>query len=176
MKNSMKKQLRMLKKINTDYSRAEPEVIGRRPLHESLARLCVAWTPVCHVLFIVLGFVFIALPSFNGKWLSIVSNINFLRCLYEQFSSVGFVTLSCYAILFLGIIYPLSKIDGAETSNRGYPINIRAVDSFRQVIDAELYPIAREEELVFFVEIGMSFFMASVWWMLVFGLLSYAIK
>lgn len=164
-----KEQWRKMYGIREPKDPADPDVVGRRKLHETIARWEIKWLGPLHVISGLLAFLIVLLPAFSKSWKSLVTMAPIIASIQKEFSSFGGIAIFLLAIGLFCYFYPASKIDGKNYSEYGYPINMSHVRSSRSVINGELYPRTKIEERIFWIDSFGGLWGASVGWFALFG-------
>ena len=152
MKQLSKEQWRRLHGIREPKDPADPNVVSRRTLHESIVRWEIKWINHLHLVSSSLAFVIVLFPAINKTWYGLIVSIPFFGWVHKEFSSLGCILVASLAVGLFFYFYSASKIDGKSFSEYGYPINISHVRSAKNIIFADLYPRTRLEEKVFLAD------------------------
>jgi hypothetical protein len=176
MKQLSKEQWRKIHGIKEPKDPADPNVLSRRTLHESIVQWELKWINRLHLAFGPLAFAIVLFPVINKTWYGFVVSIPVVSWIHREFSIFGGVLISSLAVGLFFYFYSASKIDGKSFSEYGYPINLSHVGSPQDVVHGDLYPRTRLEEKVFFADSAGGIWLATVMWFVLFGGISILIK
>lgn len=169
MKQLSKGQWRKIHGIRPPKDPADPDVIGRRPIHEAIVNWEIKWTTRLHLIFAPLAFVIVLMPKFNKTWYEVISSAPIVSWIHREFSGLTGTLYLCLAVGLFFYFYSASKIDGKNYSEYGYPINISHVRAPKNIKQGELYPRTKLEEKVFFADSAGGIWLATFMWFVLFG-------
>lgn len=176
MKQLSKEQWRKIHGIKEPKDPADPSVVSRRTLHESIVRWEIRWTNRLHLVSALLAFVIVLFPVINKTWYGLIASTPLFGWVHREFSSFGGVLVMSLAVGLFFYFYSASKIDGKSFSEYGYPINLSHVRSAENIILGDLYPRTRLEEKVFLADSAGGIWLATLMWFILFGGISIFIK
>lgn len=176
MKQLSKEQWRKIHGIKEPKDPADPNVLSRRTLHESIVQWELKWINRLHLAFGPLAFAIVLFPVINKTWYGFVVSIPVFSWIHRGFSSFGGVLILSLAVGLFFYFYSASKVDGKSYSEYGYPINLSHVRSAKNIILGDLYPRTRLEEKVFLADSAGGIWLATLMWFVLFGGISILIK
>lgn len=176
MKQLSKDQWRKIHGIKEPKDPADPNVVARRMLHESIVQWELKWINRLHLVSASLAFAIVLFPVINNTWYGFVTSIPVVSWIHREFSSFSGVLIFSLAVGLFFYFYSASKIDGKSYSEYGYPINLSQIRSAENILHGELYPRTKIEEKVFFADFAGGVWMATVFWFVAFGGISFLIK
>ena len=176
MKQLSKDQWRKIHGIKEPKDPADPNVVARKTLHESIVKWELKWINRLHLASALLAFAIVLFPVINRTWYGFVASIPVVSWIHREFSSFGGVLVLSLAVGLFFYFYSASKIDGKSYSEYGYPINLSHVGSPQDVMRGDLYPRTRLEEKVFFADSAGGVWLGTVMWFVLFGGISIFVK
>jgi len=176
MRKLSKEQWRKIHGIREPTDPADPSVMGRRVLHESIVQWEIKWLTRLHLISSALAFVVVLLPMINKSWYGFISAVPVVSWIQKEFSSLGGWAILTLVFGLVCYFYSASKIDGKSYSEYGYPINLSHIGSADDIMIGDLFPRTKLEEKVFLVDSAGGAWMATVWWFIVFGIISFFVK
>jgi hypothetical protein len=176
MKQLSKEQWRKIHGIKEPKDPADPNVVSRRTLHESIVKWEIKWVSRLHLISAPLAFFIVLFPVISKTWHGFVASVPVASWIHREFSTFGGALISSLAVGLFFYFYSASKLDGKSFSEYGYPINLNHVGSPQDVMRGDLYPRTRLEEKVFFSDSAGGVWLATVMWFVLFGGISIFIK
>lgn len=176
MRQLSKDQWRKIHGIREPKDSADPEVISRLPLHKRMIDWEIVWSPRLHATSTAIGLVFILLPTINEGWHELISHTPAVLRYQQEFSHFKATPIILLAIGVLLHLYSSSKIDGKSFSEYGYPINLSHIRSAKNIIKGDLFPRTRTEERIFFADFAGGLWIATAFWHVLFGGISWLIN
>ncbi|THF58109.1 hypothetical protein [Pseudothauera rhizosphaerae] len=171
-----KEQMRRIYGIRESKDPVDPIVLSRRHFHEAFARFGLKWLWVLHSISFISAFLIVLLPVLSESWKMVMVETPVVQFIFLEFSHIGGLFVFLLAIGLVCYFYSASKIDGKEYSEHGYPINLSGVGSWREVIEADLYPTTKEEECVYWVGAIGGIWISTVGWFIMFGAIGFFIR
>lgn len=176
MKQLSKEQWRKIHGIKEPKDPADPNVVSRRTLHESIVKWEIKWLSRLHLISASSAFIIVLLPAISKTWHGFIASVPVVSWIHREFSTFSGVLISSLAVGLFFYFYSASKIDGKSFSEHGYPINLSQVGSPKDIILGDLYPRTRLEEKVFFADFAGGIWVATAMWFVLFGGISILIK
>jgi hypothetical protein len=112
MRKLNKDQWRKIHGIREPKGSADPSVINRRVLHESMVRWESKWLTRLHLISAALAFLVILLSTINNSWYRFISAAPIVLWIQKEFSSLGGWAILTLAFGLFFYFYSASKIDG----------------------------------------------------------------
>ena len=160
--------LRKMHGVPEPTGEADPAVVARLKYHVAAARWCDKWFCYFESLFIYLGFFAVLLPTLLKSWRSFIQNTPFFSKIFHDYSTqTGWAMVNIFSLVFIFLI--------RHTLIKHIPSRFMPVCTYRDVIEMELYPRTKKEELAYWVSIIFATAVKSLWLTYPFGLLAYFI-
>jgi len=176
MKQLSKEQWRKINGIKEPKDPADSNVVSRRTLHESIVQWEIKWIGRLHLSSIFIAFAIVFFPAINKTWHEFVTSAAIFSLIYKAFSNFGGVYILSLALGVFLYFYSARKIDGSTFSEYGYPINLANIRSAKNILQGDLYPRTKIEERVFFADFAGGIWIATLFWFVAFGGISFLIK
>ncbi len=176
MKQLSKEEWRKIHGIKEPQDLADPSVVSRRALHESIVQWEIKWTGRLHLASIFIAFTIVLFPAINKTWHEFVTSVAIFSLISKAFSCFGGVYILSLALGVVLHFYSARRIDGSTFSEYGYPINLANIRSAKSILQGDLYPRTRIEEKVFFADFAGGIWIVTAFWFIAFGGISFLIK
>lgn len=166
---SERDRMRKIHGISEPTGPAEQAVLARRELHESAAEWLAKRSYLLQIAFAAIGLVVVLLPVFFRGWRMTIEGAPIVRGIfhhYSTFSGMALVNLYVLAALFLA----------RSWQGKSLPRGAHTILTYRDVVDMELYPRTRREELAYWTDISFGLAATTLWLLLPFGVLAYFIR
>lgn len=170
-----KYQRRKIYGIREPKEPADQDVVARRHIHEAMVRWELKWLNSLHFITFLLAIVIVLAPAISKRWREIIEAIPAVSWIFQEFSNLRFWPIFFLMIGLIFHFYSMSKIDGKNYSEHGYPINLPHVRAPYQIIEAELYPRTKLEERVFWLDSLGGVLSALISWFTMFGAIAFFI-
>ncbi|WP_200384610.1 hypothetical protein [Rhodocyclus tenuis] len=164
-----KDQLRKIHGVTEPTGPEDPTVIARRKFHEAAAKWLARWSYPLQGLFASIGLVVVLLPTMSKSWRSVVEMMPIAGRIFQDFSS-----LSGSAMLLFYFLSGLFVIQTRVQSKN--PAGQASFLTYRDVVEMELYPKNKGEELAYWVDFSLAVTGTTLWLYLPFGILAFAIR
>lgn len=164
-----KDRLRKLHGIPEPTGPADPAIIERRKLHRTAVKWLAKWLCPLHAIFGFIGFLVVLFPMLSKKWRIVIESTPLVRGVfhdYSTFSGLAILNLFILMALFLARNWLGKSLPGGATS----------ILSYKNILDMELYPRVKKEELAYWIDISFGIAGATLWLFLPFGVLAYFIR
>lgn len=164
-----KEQLRKIHGILEPDGPADPDVLERRRHHEAAAKWLSRWSAVLQVVFALIGFVIVLLPTLSKNWHAVIEKTPVAAKVYQDFSSLsGSAMLLFYFLMGLFLVW-----NGLKNK---FPAGRTSLLTYRDVVEMELYPRNRREEFIYWLDFVFVITGTTVWLYLPFGVLAFFIR
>lgn len=149
------------------------DVLRRRKYHIAITKWEAKWLYWLQAAGALVGFVIVLLPAMSNRWLSTIEEYDFLRFIYEQFSSLGNLVSMILALFaatnaILSLMWKHSYPGWDARKEGGMP-------NAQQILERQLFPETRKQELVFFVSVVQGLLIPLIVVMM-FGVLAFFIR
>jgi hypothetical protein len=164
-----KDRLRKIHGVAEPTGPADQAVLARRKYHEAAATWLARRSYILQAIFAAIGFVVVLLPIFSRSWRTVIESTPIARWVfhdYSTFSGLAMVNLYILMALFLIRSWQIKSLPGGAAFSLTY----------RNVVDMELYPRTKREELAYWTDISFGFVGTTLWLFLPFGALAYFIN
>lgn len=166
-------------RLRTIYGIAEPTgstdsaVLARRRFHKTAAMWLAKWSYPMQAVFALVGFVVVLLPMFSKNWRAVIESTPIVERVFHDFSSLS----GCAMVLFFGLMAIFLVLNCLVNDYPGgwHPTKQWGFPSPKQVVEMELYPRLKREEVVFWIDIVFGIAGTAIW-MIFFGVFAFFIN
>lgn len=164
-----KERLRALHEMADSTALIEQAVLARRVYHQAAIKWLTRWSASLQTSFALIGLFFVLLPTIINDWRAIVEKTPIAAQVFRDFSS-----LSGSAITLFFFLTSTFLVCNALKNN--LPARRIPFLTYRDVLEMELYPQNRKEELAFWIDFILATTGTTLWLFMPFGVIAYFIQ
>lgn len=127
------------------------------------------WSSRLQLVFAGIGLVVVLLPVLSKPWSAVIDGVPFVSRVFHDFSTLSGWALANFFVLMMLFLARSAVI-------RNIPGGHVPIRSWREVVDMELYPRTRKEELAYWSDFAFAVAGTTLWLFLPFGVLAYFIR
>jgi hypothetical protein len=158
-----KERLRQIYGVEDPTTPPDLSVLARRKYHEAIAKWQVKWLTLAQPIFGLLGLLIVLLPLFLERWRRVIESTPVVAHVFQDFSTFGVWTKALFPVLG-----PMVLLIGKGYQSGGWDSKKqRRVPFVNQVVNLELYPRTRREEISFYIYMFVSFFAPVAWFFVI---------
>ena len=160
-----KLMLRKMHGVPEPTDEADPAVTARLKYHVAAARWCDKWISCFYYLFALIGFTVVMLPVMLKSWGAFIQNTAFLSKIFHDYSTyTGLAMINIFTLVFIFFV--------RQSLIKNIPGGMMSVYTYRDVMEMELYPRTKKEELAYCVSIAFDVAKSTVPIFLPFGIIA----
>lgn len=164
-----KYRLRKIHGIPESTEPADPAVLARQRFHVVTAKWLSRWITSLQVIFALIGFVIVLLPTLSSNWRGVIEKTPIAARIFQDFSSLS--GLAMWLFFFLMAMFLVGNgLKSELPTHRGFFL------SHRDIVEMELYPRNKREEFIYWFDFVFAVTGTALWLFLPFGVLAYFIK
>lgn len=164
-----KERLRDLHGIADSTALIEQAVLARRAYHQAAIKWLARWSTSLQTSFALIGLFFVLLPTIINDWRTIVEKTPIAAKVFRDFSSLrGSAIVLFFFLMSIFLIWNALK--------KNLPARRIPFLTYRDILEMELYPQNRKEELTFWVDFILATTGTTLWLFMPFGVIAYFIK
>jgi hypothetical protein len=168
--NSIKKRIY---KVKEPTITADPAALARRPIHEATSKWLSKWEKTIDAILLLFAFFTVFLPAISEGWHGIIVDAPGIGWIFHNLSNITTrMKLIMLLVVFVGFLWRALGSKYPEgwdhRINGGFP-------SFRQIVEWEMYPRTRGEEVTFWFCAVRPIVMGLLWF-IGFGVIAFFVK